>query len=321
VCVLSVVVAGEIGSELFIVDKGEIEILDEITSAPLIRLGEGSFFGEIALLTDSAKRTKTARACTLCELFSLSKVCCLFSPACLVMSFCLQVHFDKVIASYPAFRANCLKVARARVARRQISNGKHRSRSFANIDHKQALKNFNKRVRKSIREKVTPTEEEEPKEVLQIVEGAQVRIIKKGRQYRRSALVLDPDWSGRVKVQLVDGWKQIKSYKPDEIEVIQNAFEVGDIVEILKNGAQKGKTATVIHRNWGGRIKVQMDEDHSIKSYLMDELSIPEIDRTVDHTADSMVDRTIDLIHSTNISLPQKEVDQVSTSTRSHLPF
>ena len=118
-------------------------------------------------------------------------------------------------------------------------------------------------------------------------------------------------------------WKQIKSYsyKPDEIEVIQNAFEVGDIVEILKNGAQKGKTATVIHQNWGGRIKVQMDEDHSIKSYLMDEPSIPEIDRTVDHTADSMVDRTIDLIHSTNISLPQKEVDQVSTSTRSHLPF
>jgi CRP-like cAMP-binding protein len=60
---------GEPGEELFVVASGKVVVMapDEIA-----RLGEGSFFGEIALLTERG-RTATVRACTNTDLLTLPR--------------------------------------------------------------------------------------------------------------------------------------------------------------------------------------------------------------------------------------------------------
>jgi CRP-like cAMP-binding protein len=60
---------GEPGHDLFIIVSGQVAVMapDEIA-----RLGEGSFFGEIALLTDRG-RTATVRACTNTDLLTIPR--------------------------------------------------------------------------------------------------------------------------------------------------------------------------------------------------------------------------------------------------------
>jgi glucose-6-phosphate 1-dehydrogenase len=62
---------GEPGNEMYIISRGQVEILDE-QGEPVATLQEGNFFGEISLLF-SAPRTATVRAKTQCDMFTLSK--------------------------------------------------------------------------------------------------------------------------------------------------------------------------------------------------------------------------------------------------------
>ena len=62
---------GEIGRELYLISRGEVEILGD-SGQVVATLGEGHFFGEIGLLT-SAPRNATVRAQTYCDLFMLDK--------------------------------------------------------------------------------------------------------------------------------------------------------------------------------------------------------------------------------------------------------
>lgn len=77
--------SGDEGDALYIIHKGEIEILTPEDS-PIATLSEGAFFGEIALISDRP-RTATARAHGFCEVYQLRKE-----------------SFLQVVNSHPHFR-------------------------------------------------------------------------------------------------------------------------------------------------------------------------------------------------------------------------
>ena len=62
---------GEIGRELYLISRGEVEVLNDSGNV-VATLGEGDFFGEISLLT-SAPRNATVRAKSFCDFFVLDK--------------------------------------------------------------------------------------------------------------------------------------------------------------------------------------------------------------------------------------------------------
>lgn len=72
----AVIRQGEMGSELFIVQKGELAVIvgrgEGGSVAEVARLGPGQFFGEMSLMTGE-KRAATVKATTDCELVEVSK--------------------------------------------------------------------------------------------------------------------------------------------------------------------------------------------------------------------------------------------------------
>lgn len=64
--------AGEMGHEMFFLDKGSVEVISADRKTVYATLTEGSFFGETALFFKQ-KRNSTIRALTFCEVFQLDK--------------------------------------------------------------------------------------------------------------------------------------------------------------------------------------------------------------------------------------------------------
>jgi CRP-like cAMP-binding protein len=62
---------GEMGRALYIISRGEVEVLDDAGEV-VATLGEGAYFGEISLLL-SEPRTATVRASQYCDLYQLDK--------------------------------------------------------------------------------------------------------------------------------------------------------------------------------------------------------------------------------------------------------
>lgn len=62
---------GEIGTRLFLINKGRVEVLDE-ENRPITTLNEGDFFGEFALL-ENVTRTAGVRALEYCDLYYLKQ--------------------------------------------------------------------------------------------------------------------------------------------------------------------------------------------------------------------------------------------------------
>ena len=62
---------GDLGSEFFVVVDGEVAVTKE--GRELRRLGPGDFFGEIALIWDSPRRTATVKAATPLRFFVLTR--------------------------------------------------------------------------------------------------------------------------------------------------------------------------------------------------------------------------------------------------------
>lgn len=85
----TIVRQGEVGDRFFIVRRGVLEAVQNNGSADRVvgQIGEGEFFGELALLT-GAPRAATVRARTDCELFAMSRR-----------------GFDRALAASPEFRA------------------------------------------------------------------------------------------------------------------------------------------------------------------------------------------------------------------------
>jgi len=83
---------GEMGRALYIISRGQVEVLDDSGSV-VATLPEGSFFGEISLLMSSA-RTATVRAASYCDLYMLEKA-----------------DFARVLRDRPQFLESLMEVA------------------------------------------------------------------------------------------------------------------------------------------------------------------------------------------------------------------
>jgi CRP-like cAMP-binding protein len=86
---------GEIGRELYLISRGEVEVIDGSGNV-VATLGEGNFFGEISLLT-SAPRNATVRAKSYCDFFVLDKS-----------------DFTRVLRDRPQFLKSIMEIAQAR---------------------------------------------------------------------------------------------------------------------------------------------------------------------------------------------------------------
>jgi glucose-6-phosphate 1-dehydrogenase len=96
---------GAIGREMYLITRGEMEVLDE-GGKSVKTLREGDFFGEIAILR-SLPRVATVRAKTGCDLFVLDKA-----------------DFQRILREHPQFSAGVAKVAKERY---DVSAGPHDS--------------------------------------------------------------------------------------------------------------------------------------------------------------------------------------------------
>lgn len=99
---------GEIGHNMYFISRGSVEIIHEKTNKVFATIGEGGYFGEIALLMDSP-RNATVRAVDYCDLYTLDKD-----------------SFQVVLTHFPAFSRQVRKMAQER-----IHNWKHRPKEHA----------------------------------------------------------------------------------------------------------------------------------------------------------------------------------------------
>jgi glucose-6-phosphate 1-dehydrogenase len=86
---------GETGSEMYLISRGEVEVIDD-SGKVKATLGEGNFFGEISLLT-AAPRNATVRAKSYCDFFVLD-----------------QTDFARVLRDRPQFLKSIMEIAQSR---------------------------------------------------------------------------------------------------------------------------------------------------------------------------------------------------------------
>ncbi|MEZ0391651.1 MAG: cyclic nucleotide-binding domain-containing protein [Pseudobdellovibrionaceae bacterium] len=87
----------EKGDALYFIQNGHVDILDR-QGKKIVTLGEGAFFGEMALISDRP-RTATAKAHTFCDIYTLDRQA-----------------FDRVTTAYPEFRTHVEDVMKDRKA-------------------------------------------------------------------------------------------------------------------------------------------------------------------------------------------------------------
>jgi glucose-6-phosphate 1-dehydrogenase len=90
-----IITKGELGRELYLVARGEVEVLDDVGNVVKV-LTDGDIFGEIAVLM-STPRTATVRARSSCDLFVLDKA-----------------DFSRILRDNPRFAEAVQQVAKER---------------------------------------------------------------------------------------------------------------------------------------------------------------------------------------------------------------
>jgi voltage-gated potassium channel len=86
---------GDVGQEMYFICRGNVEVVDG--GGKVVKtMGEGEFFGELALLCDQP-RSATVRAATPCDLFVLKKG-----------------DFTRALKEYPQFADSVNEVAKTR---------------------------------------------------------------------------------------------------------------------------------------------------------------------------------------------------------------
>jgi voltage-gated potassium channel len=89
---------GDVGHEMFFINRGRVEVLGRDDTDVVATLADGSFFGEMSLLS-SAPRVASIRAVDYCELYSLDKE-----------------TFSRVLAAYPEFARHIREAAEERTS-------------------------------------------------------------------------------------------------------------------------------------------------------------------------------------------------------------
>jgi CRP-like cAMP-binding protein len=84
---------GEMGREMDVIVRGEVEVLDEAGKV-IGMLGDGAAFGELALLMNRP-RNATVRAKTVCDLMALDRSA-----------------FARILHDHPQFAQSVLKMAK-----------------------------------------------------------------------------------------------------------------------------------------------------------------------------------------------------------------
>jgi glucose-6-phosphate 1-dehydrogenase len=91
----SIIRKGEVGNEMYVIARGQVEVVDD-GGKRVALLGEGDFFGEIALLL-SQPRMATHRAVTECNLFVLDRA-----------------DFKQAVDEHPQFAAQLKEIMQSR---------------------------------------------------------------------------------------------------------------------------------------------------------------------------------------------------------------
>ena len=93
----SICTYGDIGDKMYFINKGAVEVMSQDGKQRYATIGEGDFFGEIALILRHP-RNATIRAIEYCDLYSLDKE-----------------SFDRVASHYPEFEKNIHEMAQERM--------------------------------------------------------------------------------------------------------------------------------------------------------------------------------------------------------------
>lgn len=92
----NVIEEGHLGHEMYFLQRGEVQAFSGKTGKIYRNMGQGTFFGEIALVY-SSRRTASIKTLSYCELFILYKE-----------------DFDRVLANYPEFAEEVKRIAAER---------------------------------------------------------------------------------------------------------------------------------------------------------------------------------------------------------------
>ena len=87
---------GDLGHRIYFIRRGEVEVLAQDERTRVVTLGDGDYFGELALLTHQP-RSASIRALDYCDLYTLDRE-----------------HFEEVLAQFPEFAAEIRHTAAAR---------------------------------------------------------------------------------------------------------------------------------------------------------------------------------------------------------------
>jgi voltage-gated potassium channel len=96
---------GEPGSAMYLINRGEVEVVDP-KQGIVATLGEGEYFGELALLDPDRPRLADVRAKTFCALSLIDRE-----------------TFSLVLEQFPDFAAHVRKVAATRIAESELRAG------------------------------------------------------------------------------------------------------------------------------------------------------------------------------------------------------
>lgn len=95
----AIVRVGDVAHDMYLIQRGEVVVTD-FHGKPMHVLRDGAFFGEIALLEPSLKRTASVIAIKNCDLYTLARG-----------------DVDEVLLSFPDFRDAMMHIAESRLAK------------------------------------------------------------------------------------------------------------------------------------------------------------------------------------------------------------